>query len=185
MMWQSLLKLRALPDDTAVFCGHEYTAGEYPLRADHRAGQRGAARAREKTVDAAPRGRSKPTIPSTMGEEKAANPFLRADLPEVAARSAWPASRRRRCSPKSASARTSSSSGPDESAPISPLSFRDGLKGRARNPYSQPVVMDSGLAPPKSAVADLGTIDCRSRVNPRSVARPGMTRMVQYQRNAL
>ncbi len=27
----------------------------------------------------------KPTIPSTIGEEKAANPFLRADLPEVAA----------------------------------------------------------------------------------------------------
>src|SRR5262249_21574792 len=26
MMWESLLKLRALPDDTQVFCGHEYTA---------------------------------------------------------------------------------------------------------------------------------------------------------------
>jgi DNA helicase-2/ATP-dependent DNA helicase PcrA len=36
-------------------------------------------------------------------------------------------------------------------------------------------VTDSGLAPPKSAVADLGLDDDRSRVNPRSVARPGMT----------
>src|SRR5713101_3852114 len=43
----------------------------------------------------------------------------------------------------------------DEVAPISPLSFRDGSKSRARNLYSQPVVMDSGLAP---------------------LARPGMTR---------
>src|SRR5713101_3684641 len=49
-------------------------------------------------------------------------------------------------------------------ASISPPSFRDGPKGRARNPYSQPVVMDSGLAPS---------------------ARPGMTRMGHYQRNAL
>src|SRR5262245_20810476 len=35
--------------------------------------------------------------------------------------------------------------------------------------------MDSGLAAPKSAVADLGSVGCRSRVYPRSVRRPGMT----------
>jgi len=37
-------------------------------------------------------------------------------------------------------------------------------------------MMDSGLAPPKSALADFGIIYCRFRVNPKSVARPGMTR---------
>ena len=51
MMWQSLLKLRALPDDTRVYCGHEYTAGQHPLRQDHRAGQRRAGRAREQEVE--------------------------------------------------------------------------------------------------------------------------------------
>jgi len=35
--------------------------------------------------------------------------------------------------------------------------------------------MDSGFAPLKSAMADLSNRNCRSRVNPRSVARPGMT----------
>ena len=34
MMWQSLLKLRGLPDDTRIYCGHEYTEGEHPLRQD-------------------------------------------------------------------------------------------------------------------------------------------------------
>jgi hypothetical protein len=44
-----------------------------------------------------------------------------------------------------------------------------------RSQDAHAVVIDSGLAPPKSAVADLGTIKYRSQVNPRSVARPGMT----------
>ena len=140
-------------------------------------------RARRRSSSSSPRASRRSPPPSARKRPpiRSCAPISRRSPP----RSASPASRRRRSSPRSASARTTSSSGPDESAPISPLSFRDGLKGRARNPYSQPVVMDSGLAPPKSAVADLGTIDCRSRVNPRSVARPGMTRMVQYQRNAL
>ena len=82
MMWQSLLKLRALPDDTRIFCGHEYTAAnirfaktiepENPFLAE-----------REKEV-AELVAAKKPTIPSYMGEEKTANPFLRADEPELA-----------------------------------------------------------------------------------------------------
>jgi hydroxyacylglutathione hydrolase len=82
MMWQSLLKLRALPDDTRIFCGHEYTQANIrfaktiePVNA--------ALAAREKKVEML-RAVRQPTIPSTLGEEKAANPFLRADLPEVA-----------------------------------------------------------------------------------------------------
>jgi hydroxyacylglutathione hydrolase len=82
MMWQSLLKLRDLPDDTRVYCGHEYTLANIrfakTIEPDNAAL---AARAKEVENLLAAR---KPTIPSTMGEEKAANPFLRADVPELA-----------------------------------------------------------------------------------------------------
>jgi hydroxyacylglutathione hydrolase len=82
MMWQSLLKLRALPDDTRVYCGHEYTQANIRFaRTIEPDNTVLAERARE--VDKL-RGESKPTIPSTLAQEKAANPFLRADLPELA-----------------------------------------------------------------------------------------------------
>jgi hydroxyacylglutathione hydrolase len=82
MMWQSLLKLRSLPDDTGLYCGHEYTQAnirfaktiepDNPVLAE-----------RAKEVEQVRAG-GKPTIPSTLAQEKAANPFLRADLPDVA-----------------------------------------------------------------------------------------------------
>ncbi len=82
MMWQSLTKLRALPDDTRIFCGHEYTAANIrfakTIEPDNAAL---AARAQQVAQLLAEK---KPTIPSTMAEEKAANPFLRADVPAVA-----------------------------------------------------------------------------------------------------
>jgi hydroxyacylglutathione hydrolase len=82
MMWQSLLKLRALPDDTRFYCGHEYTDANIrfakTIEPDNKAL---AARAADvKNLRAA----GKPTIPATIGAEKAENPFLRADVPEVA-----------------------------------------------------------------------------------------------------
>lgn len=82
MMWQSLLKLRALPDDTRVFCGHEYTAANIRFAKTIEPGNALLAE-REREV-AKLTAEKKPTIPSLMGEEKAANPFLRADVPEVA-----------------------------------------------------------------------------------------------------
>jgi hydroxyacylglutathione hydrolase len=82
MMWQSLLKLRALPDDTRIFCGHEYTQANVRFAKTIETAN-AALNARAEAVDKLVAAR-KPTIPSTMGEEKAANPFLRADLPEVA-----------------------------------------------------------------------------------------------------
>jgi hydroxyacylglutathione hydrolase len=82
MMWQSLLKLRALPDDTRIYCGHEYTGANIRF-AKTIEPENAALRAREAEVDKLLAAR-KPTIPSTLGEEKAANPFLRADVPEVA-----------------------------------------------------------------------------------------------------
>jgi len=83
-MWQSLLKLRALPDDTRVYCGHEYTTANIrfakTIEPDNK-----ALTAREQEV-ARLVAEKKPTVPSLLGEEKAANPFLRADVPEVAAK---------------------------------------------------------------------------------------------------
>ena len=82
MMWQSLLKLRALPDDTKVYCGHEYTQANIRFaRTIEPSNQALAAREQQVTKLIAA---GTPTIPSTIGEEKAANPFLRADVPEVA-----------------------------------------------------------------------------------------------------
>jgi hydroxyacylglutathione hydrolase len=83
-MWQSLLKLRALPDDTRIYCGHEYTAANVRF-AKTIEPDNPALAAREKEVTRLI-AEKKPTIPSLLGEEKAANPFLRADMPEVAAK---------------------------------------------------------------------------------------------------
>lgn len=83
MMWESLLKLRALPDDTRVYCGHEYTAANVKfalgIEPDNPALK---ARAEEVTKL---RAANRPTVPTTIGGEKAANVFLRADVPAVAA----------------------------------------------------------------------------------------------------
>jgi hydroxyacylglutathione hydrolase len=83
MMWGSLLKLRDLPDDTQIFCGHEYTLANIKfaltIEPDNRAL---AARAEEASRQIAG---GQPTIPTTIGQEKAANPFLRADVAAVAA----------------------------------------------------------------------------------------------------
>jgi len=82
MMWHSLLKLRALPDDTRFYCGHEYTGANIRFAKTIEPNNKAlAARAGEvATLLAA----GKPTIPATIGAEKAENPFLRADVPEVA-----------------------------------------------------------------------------------------------------
>jgi len=82
MMWQSLLKLRNLPDDTKFYCGHEYTDANIRFAKTIEPNNKAlAARAEEvKKLLAA----GTPTIPATIGAEKAENPFLRADVPEVA-----------------------------------------------------------------------------------------------------
>jgi hydroxyacylglutathione hydrolase len=82
MMWQSLLKLRGLPDDTQFYCGHVYTAANIRFAKTIEPNNKSlAARADE---DTRLRAVGKPTIPATIGAEKAENPFLRADVPEVA-----------------------------------------------------------------------------------------------------
>jgi hydroxyacylglutathione hydrolase len=83
MMWDSLLKLRALPDDFRLYCGHEYTAAniKFALTVEP---ENPALQARAEQV-AKLRAANKPTVPTLLGEEKKANVFLRADEPSVAA----------------------------------------------------------------------------------------------------
>jgi len=76
-MWRSLSKLRALPAETRVFCGHEYTQANARFALTVEPGNR-ALIERAKLVDAM-RSQGRPTVPATLGEEVATNPFLRAD----------------------------------------------------------------------------------------------------------
>jgi hydroxyacylglutathione hydrolase len=77
-MWESLSRLRQLPPETRVYCAHEYTQSNIrfalTVEPDNAALQRRAAEVQ------ALRARGLPTVPSTLGEELAANPFLRADV---------------------------------------------------------------------------------------------------------
>ena len=81
MMWASLSKLMTLPDDTLVWCGHEYTQGNGKFALTLEPGN-GALRERMVAVNAA-RAAGKPTVPSTLGEEKMTNPFLRPYSAEI------------------------------------------------------------------------------------------------------
>lgn len=82
-MWASLSKLAALPPETRVCSGHEYTAANAafaltiePQNSDLISRARQVGEARE---------RGDPTVPSLLSEELATNPFLRAHLPAVKA----------------------------------------------------------------------------------------------------
>lgn len=81
-MWASLGKFEAMPDETLVFCAHEYTQSNarFALTVD---GGNAALVARARAVDEA-RAKGQATVPSTLGEERATNPFLRADDSELA-----------------------------------------------------------------------------------------------------
>ena len=80
-MWRSLGKLLRLPDTTRVYCGHEYTLSNarFALSIDP---DNPALRTVAAEIEAARR-RGEPTIPSTIGREKATNPFLRAADPGI------------------------------------------------------------------------------------------------------
>lgn len=82
-MWTSLKRLRALPAATRIFCAHEYTESNIRFAVTVDPGNM-ALRKRAEDVKAL-RAAGKPSVPSLLGEERAANPFLRADAPELAA----------------------------------------------------------------------------------------------------
>lgn len=80
-MLASLSKLAALPDETKVYCGHEYTLAniKFARAVDPDNSVLAAREERAKRLRAAGR----PTLPSTLGEERATNPFLRCTEPVV------------------------------------------------------------------------------------------------------
>ena len=82
MMWESLLKLRALPNDMRVYCGHEYTASNVKFALGIEPNNP-ALKARAEEV-AKLRAANQPTVPTLIRDEKEANVFLRADVPSVA-----------------------------------------------------------------------------------------------------
>ncbi|MFN0115144.1 MAG: hydroxyacylglutathione hydrolase [Paracoccaceae bacterium] len=83
MMWESLSKLAALPPDTLVFSGHEYTASNARFAETIEPGNPDLAARIARIAEARAAGR--PTVPSRLAEELATNPFLRARLPAVKA----------------------------------------------------------------------------------------------------
>lgn len=87
-MATSLARLAQLPDDTAVYCAHEYTLANiaFALSVD---GNNAALIERARN-ERDKRSADLPTLPSTIGLEKATNPFLRCHLPALRkAAEAW------------------------------------------------------------------------------------------------
>lgn len=80
-MWESLSKLAALPPETLVCSGHEYTQANARFARTIEPSNTALAD-RSGAIDAA-RAAGRATVPSTLAEELATNPFLRAGLPEV------------------------------------------------------------------------------------------------------
>ena len=80
-MLDSLSKLAALPDETRVYCGHEYTLANIKFAREVDPDNRLLAAREAKAAKLRAAGR--PTLPSTLGEERATNPFLRCAEPAV------------------------------------------------------------------------------------------------------
>lgn len=80
-MWRSLQKLAALPDETAIYCAHEYTAAnlDFALAVEPNNPE---LKQRVAKVTAA-RQQQQATVPSHLAQERATNPFLRADQDSV------------------------------------------------------------------------------------------------------
>jgi len=80
-MWHSLQKIAALPDDTLVYPGHDYTEENYEfaltIEPDNKVVQRCLQTIKERQR------LGKPTVPSRIGRERATNVFLRANTPEI------------------------------------------------------------------------------------------------------
>ncbi|MBF0563069.1 MAG: hydroxyacylglutathione hydrolase [Alphaproteobacteria bacterium] len=80
-MWDSLCLLRQLPDDTRVYCAHEYTLANIKFALSIDPGNQ-VLRCRRDEAESL-RARHLPTVPSTLAMERAANPFLRADTADL------------------------------------------------------------------------------------------------------
>ena len=81
LMWQSLSKIVALPPETALYCGHEYTLSnaEFALTIEP---ENAALQARTEEIRQL-RADGRPTLPTTLGRELETNPFLRPSSPAI------------------------------------------------------------------------------------------------------
>jgi hydroxyacylglutathione hydrolase len=81
VMWASLCRLARLPDETRIYCGHEYTVKNLEFA-------RSVEPEREQVAERLEEARrlvreGQPTVPGTMGRERDTNPFLRAGSPDL------------------------------------------------------------------------------------------------------
>jgi hydroxyacylglutathione hydrolase len=81
LMFDSLLKLASLPDQTLVYCGHDYTLENYEFASTIEPGNQAVNRRLQEVRQAVKAGRQ--TVPSAMLEEKTTNPFMRASTLEL------------------------------------------------------------------------------------------------------
>jgi hydroxyacylglutathione hydrolase len=81
LMWESLLKLATLPPDTLIYPGHEYVIENFEfaltIESENQTVRQRLSDIRER------RKAGRPTVPSTIREERLTNPFLRAASPEM------------------------------------------------------------------------------------------------------
>jgi hydroxyacylglutathione hydrolase len=87
-MWRSLQKIAALPADTLLYCGHEYTQSNVAFALTVEPGNQ-ALQERKREVDAA-RSAGQPTLPVTLAKELETNPFLRPQSREIRQRLGLP-----------------------------------------------------------------------------------------------
>lgn len=88
MMWKSLQKIMALPKETMIYCGHEYTESNaaFALHVE----PNNASLQKRVTEIHELRSQGKPTLPVSLAAELAQNPFLRPDSPEIQQRLGLP-----------------------------------------------------------------------------------------------
>jgi hydroxyacylglutathione hydrolase len=87
-MFASLRKLAALPPETRVFCGHEYTEKNLAFAAAAEPDNAAIAERRARVAEL--RGRGQPSVPSSIAEERDTNPFVRAgSVDRLAELRAW------------------------------------------------------------------------------------------------
>ena len=82
-MWDSFRRLRELPDTTRIYCAHEYTLSNARFAVTVEPGNTDLQQRLLEVTAAREQGR--PTVPSTLAQEKATNPFMRADHPSLKA----------------------------------------------------------------------------------------------------
>jgi len=103
-MWNSLLKIRALPPDTKVYCAHEYAERNYKFaRGLYR--ENAALRTHGEAFRTSLQGGGI-GVPFTLSDELATNPFFAPTIPRSPSRSAWPERRPSKCLPHCAGAAT-------------------------------------------------------------------------------